>query len=207
MAHPPYRWIQVTDQAAFPGRDGAGALVHHGAMYLIGGWSKRDAVAFPRICSNDVWRSTDGLDWQQIKPNTFRDDTFDGRADWEGRHTAGYVVHDDAMWIIGGDANQGHYQPDCWRSRDGVTWELVCEELPFGYRVLHYSVAMHGRIYVMGGQHMSAPFIVTDQRPDTYYNDVWSSTDGRHWEQLATEGAIWPARGMIGGHAVFRDRI
>ena len=95
-----YEWQNVTMEAAFQPRDGAGALVYKDAMYLVGGWS-RDRTHFPRICRNDVWRSRDGLAWEMIKPNTFIDNRFDSAADWEGRHTAGYVVFQDRIWIAG----------------------------------------------------------------------------------------------------------
>ncbi len=50
--------------------------------------------------------STDGATWTLRKPNTFLTRDFDPRSDWEGRHTAGYAVHDGRMWIIGGDAKR-----------------------------------------------------------------------------------------------------
>ncbi len=113
-----YRWVQVNRRASFAPRDGAGALTFRGKMWLLGGWNPSDKEHFPRICSNDVWSSADGNHWALVKPNTFRDHTFDPTADWEGRHTAGYVVFKDKLWIIGGDVNQGHYQSDVWNSAD-----------------------------------------------------------------------------------------
>ena len=62
-AAPAYEWVRVTDKAAFAPRDGAGALVHAGRMWLIGGWNPRDKAAFPRTCNNEVWSSTDGNAW------------------------------------------------------------------------------------------------------------------------------------------------
>ena len=109
---PTYRWKPVTLKAPFAARDGAGALVYKGRMWLLGGWNPGDKVHFPRICNNEVWSSRDGLDWKLDKPNTFLDKTFDTTRDWEGRHTAGYVVYRNKMWIVGGDVNQGHYQND-----------------------------------------------------------------------------------------------
>ena len=107
-----YRWHCVTECAPFAPRDGAGALVYDGRMWLLGGWNPDDKTHFPRICNNEVWSSQDGQDWTLIKPNTFLDEHFDPCVDWEGRHTAGYAVHDGRMWIVGGDVNQGHYHTD-----------------------------------------------------------------------------------------------
>src|SRR5262249_36822920 len=104
-----YRWTPVTNKAPFAPRDGAGALVFKGKMWLVGGWTPGDKTHFPRICNNEVWSSADGVPWALEKPNTFLDRPFDPTRDWEGRHTAGYVVFKDRLWIVGGDVNQGHY--------------------------------------------------------------------------------------------------
>ena len=122
-----YKWVCVNDKAPFAPRDGAGALTYKGNMYLIGGWNplEKDRAFFPKICNNEVWRSADGKEWTCIKPGTFGTDAFDPNTDWEGRHTAGYGVFKDKMWIIAGDCNQKHYQPDIWNSSDGKTWTQV----------------------------------------------------------------------------------
>lgn len=187
-----YRWTAITLQAPFAARDGAGALVFKDKMWLLGGWNPKDKTNFPRICNSEVWSSTDGAAWhlELLK------------APWEGRHTAGYVVHRDRMWIVGGDANQRHYQNDVWCSSDGIRWELVTDDVPWGNRALQYVLAHDGKIWVIGGQTMPefAP------APEAFYNDVWSSEDGCTWTRVV-EHAPWVPRGMIGGAAVFRNRM
>jgi hypothetical protein len=189
---PAYRWTCVNESAAFAPRDGAGALVFGDRMWLLGGWNPGDKTHFPHICNSEVWSSADGVDWDLVNP----------QAPWEGRHTAGYAVHDDRMWVVGGDVNQGHYQNDVWASEDGAHWELVCERVPWAERALHYTVVFDGHILVMGGQTMPG-FAPSDE---VFYSDVWRSRDGATWE-CVTERAPWSPRGMIGGSAVFRDRI
>ncbi len=157
-AEPQYEWKKVTLTAPFAARDGAGSLTFQGKMWLIGGWNPGDKKFFPRICNNEVWNSTDGAAWTLIKPNSFLDQKFDAAKDWEGRHTAGYVVYKDKMWIIGGDVNQGHYQNDVWNSSDGKTWTFVNPDkpVPWGPRALHYTVVHDGKIWILGGQTMPA---------------------------------------------------
>jgi hypothetical protein len=181
----------VTDNAPFAPRDGAGAAVFRDTMWLLGGWNPADPISFPRTCSSDIWSSSDGATW-----------TRHPDAPWEGRHTAGYAVHDGKIWVLGGDAIQGHYQNDIWNSEDGVRWNRVHNNVPWGPRVLHYTAQHNGRIWVMGGQTLPQ-FAPADER---FYNDVWSSSDGIQWEQV-TEHAAWSPRGMIGGAVVFRDRM
>jgi hypothetical protein len=200
-----YRWLNVTRKAAFAPRDGAGALVYKGKLWLLGGWNPGDKKHFPRICNNEVWSSTDGAKWLLVKPNTFLDRTFDGTHDWEGRHTAGYVVFKDRMWIVGGDVNQGHYHDDVWNSSDGKSWALVNKgkKVPWGPRALHYTLVFKDRIWVMGGQ--TIPQLATEK--EVFYRDVWNSTDGVRWEQVKPKEPYWSARGMIGGSVVFKGRM
>jgi hypothetical protein len=204
-ASPSYEWVKVTTTAPFAARDGAGALVYKDRMWLIGGWNPRDKVNFPRICNNEVWSSVDGLAWTLIKPNTFLDAKFDPASDWEGRHTAGYVVYKDKMWIIGGDCNQGHYHPDVWNSEDGKVWTRVTGSLPWGHRALQLVYAFKGKIWAMGGQTMPG-FVKDEKFPETFYNDVWCSEDGSKWTRVL-EHAPWSPRGMSSGVVIFNDRL
>jgi hypothetical protein len=200
-----YRWTQVATRAAFAPRDGAGALVYKGRMFLIGGWNPGDREHFPRICNNEVWSSADGSRWRLEKKNTFLDRTFDLTRDWEGRHTAGYVVYQDRLWIIGGDVNQGHYHKDVWNSADGREWALVNsgKPVPWGPRALHYTVVFQDKIWVLGGQ--TIPAIA--EAPEAFHRDVWTTRDGVTWRPVKPREPYWSARGMIGGTAVFRGRL
>ncbi|HUE73236.1 MAG TPA: hypothetical protein VMP01_20285 [Pirellulaceae bacterium] len=202
---PQYEWTQVTAKAAFAPRDGAGALTFQGKMWFLGGWNPGDKKNFPRICNNEVWSSADGANWTLVKPNTFLDRTFDPTKDWEGRHTAGYVVFKDKLWIIGGDVNQGHYHFDVWNSADGKTWTHVNKDkpVPWGPRALHYTVVHDGKIWVLGGQ--TVPQIAKSD--EIFYRDVWTTTDGIEWTEVKPKEPYWSQRGMIGGSAVFKGRI
>lgn len=202
---PSYRWTQVTAKATFAPRDGAGALTFQGKMWFLGGWNPSDKKFFPRICNNEVWSSRDGAKWTLDKPNTFLNSTFDPTKDWEGRHTAGYVVFKDKMWIVGGDVNQGHYQDDVWNSADGKSWTLVNRgrKVPWGPRSLHYTVALRDKIWVIGGQ--TIPAIAASD--EIFHRDVWNSSDGITWEKVVPKEPFWSQRGMIGGATVLNDRI
>jgi hypothetical protein len=206
-AEPSYEWEKITLTAEFAPRDGAGALSFAGKMWLLGGWNPSPAQKkfFPLICNNEVWSSVDGAKWTLVKDNTFKDATFDKTSDWEGRHTAGYAFYRDKMWIIGGDCNQKRYQNDVWNSTDGKTWTYVNKgkDVPWGPRVLHYTVVHDDKIWVIGGQSMPA-FAKSDE---VFYRDVWTTTDGVEWKKSVPEEPCWSARGMIGGSAVMNGRI
>ncbi len=200
---PTYKWINITMKAPFAVRDGAGALVYKNKLWLLGGWNPGDKKHFPRICNNEVWNSTDGLHWNLIKQNTY-DKNYDPLKDWEGRHTAGYVVYKDQMWIVGGDANQGHYQNDVWNSSDGKSWNrLSPKDVPWAPRALHYTLAFKDKIWVIGGQTMPA----FGPAKEIFYRDLWNTTDGIQWKKVEPKEPYWSARGMIGGNVVFKDRM
>ena len=198
-----YKWINITNSAAYAPRDGAGALVFKDRMWLLGGWNPGDKTHFPVICNNEVWSSRNGADWVLEKPNTFLGRSFDSSLDWEGRHTAGYAVFKDKMWIVGGDANQRHYQNDVWSSADGKKWTLVNDDVPWAPRVLHYTVVFQDKICVIGGQSMPG-FAPAEEN---FYRDIWTTTDGKDWQQTQPKEPYWSARGMIGGSVVFKDQI
>ncbi len=200
-----YRWINVTRKAAFAARDGAGAVVFKDRMWLLGGWNPGDRAHFPRICNNEVWNSEDGAAWTLIRPNTFLDRTFNPARDWEGRHTAGIVAFRDRIWIVGGDANQGHYQDDVWSSADGKAWDRVNPDapVPWGPRVLHYTLVFEDKIWVMGGQTLPQ----FGPAAEAVHGDVWNTSDGIHWTRIIPEQPSWSPRGMIGGGAVHRGRM
>ncbi|GEM_PF-866039 len=205
QAVPNYQWTNVTHQAPYAPRDGAGALTFQNRMFLLGGWHPGNKQDFPRICNNEVWRSDNGKDWQRIKPNTFLDPTFDPTADWEGRHTGGYVVYRDKMWLVGGDVNQGHYQSDIWNSANGIDWTLVNKDAkpPWGKRALHHTLVFRDKIWLLGGQTMPA---FAPSR-EIFYRDIWTTEDGLRWSPVTPREPYWSARGMIGGSVVFGGRM
>ena len=77
------------------------------------------------------------------------------------------------------------------------------QNVPWGPRVLHHTVVFQKRIWIIGGQ--TLPGFVPSK--ETFYRDIWNSTDGSTGEQIDPVEPYWLARGMIGGQAVFHDRI
>ena len=110
MAAEEFRWQCVTESAQFPGMDGSGAVMLNGKMFLLGGWNPNDKINFPDPppgpwwqhrqpyhCNSRVYSSADGEHWEVACE----------QAPWCGRHTAGYAVLRDRMFVVGGDPGQG----------------------------------------------------------------------------------------------------
>jgi hypothetical protein len=212
---PLYGWQNVTVQAPFAPRDGAGLVTYQNKLWLLGGWNASNAV-FPNTTTNEVWSSPDGKYWTQVKPNTSGTPAFNPVTDWEGRHMAGWAVFDNKLWIIGGDSNQCHYQPDAWNSSDGAHWTQVSNALPWGNRVLFYTLVFNNMIWVMGGQTLVLADCPAFPQPETFYNDVWNSADGVNWTQVQVRASVfspvvtpprWSMRGVICGAVVFKGQM
>lgn len=189
-------WELVTDDAPWMGRRGHASVVFDDgtgeAIYIIGGFVVNEENGY-REYRNDVWKSTDGADWTQIKERS--EPGLDSLYDWYPRfnHQCVLASHEgtDYIYLIGGvvqlvgfnSAYSMRYFNDVWRSVDAVNWE----ELPnddFGYRSGHAAAVdpVSQRIYIQGGLHGK---IVEGENnsslpvPDFYW--LWSSDDGVTW--------------------------
>ena len=166
-------------------------------MYVIGGQdfniiNNPDPGGPPLIpvsqFFNDVWRSRDGMSWEQMTPD----------AGWDGRAGLSCVVFKGEIYVLGGSKNddssiigpegpQRIYFNDVWKSRDGKSWQLLTENAGWAPRAGGIAAVKNGYLYMIGGEAGFVGF------PPPYFNDVWRSRNGRDWE-LVTANADWIAR-------------
>lgn len=190
-------WAQVTADAPWPARAYFQALDKAGRMYVLGGQNFKAGPECPPgvpSCSdffNDVWSSRDGIDWRQETAN----------AGWSARAGLSAVVHQGAIYVLGGSVNDDSaiiggppvriYFNDVWKSYDGRKWKRVTEKAPWKPRAGASVVTKDGWIYLLGGEE---GFICVPGGPcPPYFNDVWRSRDGARWEPV-TAAAGWSAR-------------
>lgn len=178
-------WRKLDNPNSWSPRDGVGALVFKGKVFLLGGWNHKTVV-------NEVWVTDDLHNWRQLSS-----------APWRARHGAGWIVHKDRIYVIGGDLID-----DVWSSADGINWNLECSGAPFGKRYTPIVQSIGDYIYLYGGQYWD-PVDWCSDRPDckpVAPRDVWRSQDGVVWERLL-EIAPWSGRGLIHGSAYFENKI
>ena len=196
-----YATHRVQTNTPWSARDGGGLLaLANGDLYVLGGWNSTPGFLFnanTNKTTNEVWKSTDrGVTWTNVLAGDY---TYPNATRWTPRHNAGWVVHNNLLFVIGADvfngAASGYYPngdgpglADVWSSPDGVTWTRRTNTAPWGPRVLQMATSYGGNLYVMGGQTVSAD-------PTTAMSDVWRSTDnGVSWTQI-TAAAGWIKRG------------
>lgn len=163
-----------TEQPYTPSRQMHASLVFQDHVWVMGGQSSGYL--------NDVWRSANGQDWEAVT----------SAAQWSQRRGMAAVVHNNRMYILGGENSAHEYTSDVWLSEDGATWEMATGSAKWKPRWEHAAVSFNNAIFVIGG---AAEF--------GKYNDVWRSTDGAAWTSVGTLPTA------VRGHCaeVFKDKI
>lgn len=127
--------------------------------------------------NNGTWISTDGKNWTKSPlPESGLNSAYQK-----------FVQFNGAIYSLG--KMTGNYQgftidTKILRTRDLETWETVSERSNLPQRVFYGTVVFNGKIWMLGG--------FDGKR---YLNDVWSSSDGAHWERVA-DSAEWSPRTM-----------
>ena len=122
------------------------------------------------------------------------------QAEWRPRDSSGEVVFQDKLWIMGGWFDSFSAPPrDVWSSPDGKTWTPVTDKAPWKHSDLSMTVVFKDQMWFMGGWY-------NGRLPGHEAgNEVWSSKDGKTWEQ-ATPKAGWSPR-LAAGLVTFKDRM
>lgn len=174
-------WTKIVSNAEWSPRKGHTVVVFKDRLWLFGGETSVDKNKAPDEFANDIWSSTDGIQWTKVLEE----------APWQARGNPQVLVFKDALWLIGG---QGH--SDIWNSVDGKVWTKLKDHSPWRDRYDYGLAAFDNFIWVYGGR---------ETNPRNAYNDVWFSPNGIDWIQQTAE-APWSRRS--GGYSiVFRDKL
>ena len=170
-------WIWLNNNAPWLRRDNHGCIVYSNKVWILGGGCATNDLDASTIITNDVWSSTDGLNW---KSET-------SAAQWAPRTEFSALTFNGKMWVIGGFIHF-YEKPDVrfsdvWSSSDGTNWTLVTDNAPWGKRSSGEVVVYENKMFLLGGY--------TDS--ESWKNDVWTSQDGSNWT-LETAAAPWHPR-------------
>lgn len=102
---------------------------------------------------NDVWSSTDGVNWTREKPSV----------EWPARDGQSILVFKNKLWMVGGTG-----QREVWSSIDGKKWTRETAQAPWSARQGNGALAFDDKLWILGGREM---------------NDVWYSEDGKDWRK------------------------
>ena len=206
-----YEWTEINPDADWAPRAGLQVVNLWGKFYLMGGRTPNPPT-FPPVIGDsfiwgDVWKSSDqGRSWKQIVQT--------GDA-WPARAYFQAVTKGPFMYVLGGQnfkagaacpegvQNCSDFFNDVWRSVDGVRWKQMTSNAGWEGRAGLSAVVFKQHIYVMGGSQNDDEAIGGPGGPPRlYFNDVWRSRDGRHWEQVTADAPWLPRAGAV---AVVKD--
>jgi hypothetical protein len=161
-------WNPATRSAAFSPRYGHTTVVFDNKMWVIGGYDSSHNYR------SDVWYTTDGISWTQATP----------KAAFPPRHMHTSMVYDGRMWVVGGEIAEkpSVSANDVWSSSDGITWKPATRSAPFPPRMGSGSAVFDDKMWVIGGFDNSAG--------NVRFNDVWSSSDGKKWEEQTSSAGF-----------------
>lgn len=182
----PDGWTRVNSGNAFSRRASPHGINANGIFILTGGRNGTDTM------HNDIWRSDDqGVSWKLVTKE----------ATWSPRAYHFCVFLNDSIFVMGGQGGDGLFEffDDIWKSDDfGITWHLVTEHAPWGKRAGGYAFVYEDEIYLMAGANcnrLEFPCNLDGKR--NYFDDIWKSADGQHWEQIATGIPCMKREGII----------
>lgn len=156
-------WECVTTTTSFTPRGQSGCVVFNNEMWLLGGL---DINNF----KNDIYKSRDGKNW--IKINT--GNLFSPRA------TNNCFIYNNEIWLIGGlggDINNYIIYNDVWKTKDGINWTKVSDNINLPVKSLYGTLVFDGYIYLIGGSDQIEKY----QTIINYFNSVYKSKDGINW--------------------------
>ena len=178
-------WTMLTDEAPWAGRAGLSAAVFKGEIYVMGGSFNDDPAIIggppERVYFNDVWKSSDGINWEMVT----------AEAPWAKRAGGIAVVKGGYLYMVGGEdgficipgLRCPPYYNDVWRTMDGANWELVTAEADWAPRPGHQCLVINNQFVLFGGFGLSPdpenPFLPSNPM------DVWVSSDGADWEMVS----------------------
>ncbi|GEM_PF-2744289 len=143
-------WSQeATSGNLFTPRQAHSLTVFNGQMILIAG-ADLDGDQLLRQ-RNDIWTSTDGKTWTEVSVtgNLFVE-----------RWIHGAIVHNNLLWVIGGDDDSGNRFNDVWTSPDGATWTQQTANPVFDVRDQMALFVLNNKLWVSGGSNNNG--ILTD---------------------------------------------
>ncbi len=219
----------INASAPWHGRRGHAVVVFDDgdgeSIFLIGGYSVDEQTGF-RQYNNDVWNSSDGISWVQIKANSIPGRT--SKNDWSPRFNHRCEVFSyqgkSYIYLIAGRGTYGSHDEggahldkpvyqwqELWSSADGINWEAENDELKFPqsylYRTQHQII--HYADFIWGFPGKNSTSVYFSNSPDTY--SIWKFDSHGNWSVDSEGPPFMPVYGyalvlhdnkiwILGGH-------
>ncbi|MBI2951145.1 hypothetical protein HYY27_03575 [bacterium] len=141
------RWSCVNPATPWRGRSNFGYAVHDGKLWITAGavsaQNDPPEKGYPNLTTkNDVWRSGDGVTWEQTAEAAL----------WAPRMWAPAVSYAGRLWVVGGYDNvNSRNLGDVWCTGDGRTWRQFGSGTAFKGRHASSLYVYEGSLWMVAG--------------------------------------------------------
>ena len=129
-------------------RDSHTVFIFDEKIWITGGLNSnesRDAKGMPAyegaIYYNDIWNSTDGVDWNRVTQN----------AEYPKIRSTSIIYFKDSLYMMGGWSPETGAQNAVWKSTDGIKWNKVSTSTPWQAREGQDVFEFNGKLWLVGG--------------------------------------------------------
>ncbi len=167
-------WTCATESAPWSPRCYHASVIFDNKIWVLGGWAILDSLSLNTGPINDVWFSTEGVNWVCATDS----------ARWLPRLSHAAVFFDNKIWVLGGgDRQNDSLFDDVWYSTDGLNWICATESAGWTGKMNFPSFVFDNKIWLIGGEEHSAYLS----------NDIWFSLNGVEWQYLPNS-QVWIRR-------------
>ena len=99
-------WSLVTQNPPFASRQGNAIIDYQNKLWVVGRLNADEYGGG----ANDVWYSSDGINWKKTKTDPL----------WSGREDVGIIVFKDRIWVLGGMDKNYIWNNDVWYSTSNI---------------------------------------------------------------------------------------
>lgn len=182
-------WTKIVDNLSFLGKNYSGSAVsYNGYIYLIAGGFYDDQEE-NKTYLNTVYRSVDGITWEQLD-----------NAPFDGRQFTNCLVHENKIFVLfGNDAS--NFQ-DCWTYDADGNWE----QIPLGLVEARHAtpcISIANKIVIATGNYWNDAWVLEhNDQLDKFPNGI-KLADGTDVLNRYEEGTWTPT----GNNIVLQDLI
>jgi len=130
-------WQLETANAGWSKRTHAQAIVFDDKLWIMGGGRWHPDT----IPTNDVWCSSDGINWSQVT----------AAAQWKPRMWFSAAVYRDRLWVLGGWSKEEGNFGDVWHSKDGQNWTELKSQVIWSKRHEQSAYVFKDKLWIAGG--------------------------------------------------------
>jgi hypothetical protein len=159
-------WIKEVEGLPF-GKRGGPIVEFNNKLWMLGGYGYGNYY-------NDIYSTIDGINW-----------IYETTAPWCGRSGHAVTIHNDKIYISGGEIAYHQSINDVWHTEDMINWVQDTDEAQFAVRKNHQMISFQNELWIISGYATLSTTI--------RYSEIWKSADGVNWT-LESDNILFGSR-------------